>query len=404
MTWIRRYRTEIWFGVFHGLALSVLTLIWMNLSWEFGDEVIVSRINQIARYEIFNPRNKVVEQFKKELLLLNTSYDKTVIPFSDDYGEGNLPVTDRQKLADFINLVASSSQQPKLIVVDLLFDNPSDADSALHAALKKVNNLVISSQYDTADNLIAPWPGLTFALALYETTTGTFLKYNLMNDTVHYLPAAMLHETHGTQFRNWAGLVRTDPGWWMNSFIVDLPVRKVHMDNGEILTWNLSDALQFDPDDVRRLVANRIIIIGDFYRYDTHDTLLGEQPGPLIVANAYLGMLQGIPRIKLLDGFMIFMLYFTSTLYVLIWRRNRYRFAGVAVYRAKVGRFMLKYLTYLVVFSLYSIFLYLLTSRHFQLLLFGLYFNLFEYVHDRFSKQVLKPAVPEAVIDTANVD
>ena len=38
------------------------------------------------------------------------------------------------------------------------------------------------------------------------------------------------------------------------------------------------------------------------------------------------------------------------------------------------------------------------------LLLFGLYFNLFEYLHDRFSKQVLKPAVPEPVIDAANVD
>jgi hypothetical protein len=37
-------------------------------------------------------------------------------------------------------------------------------------------------------------------------------------------------------------------------------------------------------------------------------------------------------------------------------------------------------------------------------LLFGFYFNLLEYLHDRFSRQVLKPAFAEPVIDAANVD
>ena len=95
MTWFRRYRKELVFSAFHGLWLSVLTLVWMNLSWEFGDEVIVARLNQIARYEIFNPTNEVVEQFKKDLLLVNTSYDKTLIPFEDDYGSGTMAATDR---------------------------------------------------------------------------------------------------------------------------------------------------------------------------------------------------------------------------------------------------------------------------------------------------------------------
>jgi hypothetical protein len=402
MTWITQYRRELWFSTFHGLALSALTLIWMNLSWEFGDEVIVARINQIARYEVFNPTNQVVEQFKKDLLLINTSYDKTLIPYEDDYGSGYMPATDRRMLATFMDRLSSAPQQPALVVVDLLFDHASADDSLLRVALKKIDNLIISSQSDENGNPIAPWPGLNFALAQYETTTGTFLKYNLVSDTVQYLPAAMLHETKGTRFREWGGLVRTDSEWWMNSFIVDLPVRKVHMDNGEVLTWNLADALAFNTQDVHRLVGGRIIIVGDFYRYDTHDTLLGAQPGPLIVANAYLGMLQGIPRIKLLDGAMIFALYFLSTFYVLVWRRKRNAFSIPS--RLRAGRFLIKYLTYLVVFSLYSIVLYLLTSRHFQLLLFGLYFNLFEYLYDRFSPMVLSATAPEPVIDAANVD
>ena len=402
MNWLRLHRREVWFSALHAIALSILTLVWMNLSWEFGDEVIVARINQIARYEIFNPPNKLVEQFKKDLLLINTSYDKTLIPFEDDFGAGHMQVTDRKKLASLFDIISSGPVQPNLVVVDMIFDTPSPDDSILRRSLRTIDNLVVSSEYSNGVP-IAPWPGVNFAIAQYETTTGMFLKYNLVNDTIQYLPAAMMHETHGTRFRERGGLVKTEHGWWMNSFIVDLPVRKAHLDNGEILMWNLGDALQFDTADVHRLAANRIIIIGDYYRYDVHPTLLGDQPGPLIVANAYLGMLQGIPRIKMLDGVLIFLLYFFSTLYVLVWRPNRSKLPRMPVYGQKLGKFFVKYLTYLVVFSLYSILLYLVTSRHFQLLVFGLYFNLFEYLFDRFGVRFRKP-LSEPALEPSNVD
>lgn len=384
MTWLREHRKVILISAAHALLLALFTLIWMNLSWEFGDEVIVARINQIARYEVFNPTNKVVEQFKKDLLLVNTSYDKTLVDFEDDYGAGRRAVTDRKMLADFFHTINESSQPPSLVVVDFIFDSESPDDSLLRAELGKVKNLVISSEVGEDGKAVMPWPGLNFALAQYETTTGTFLKFNLVDDTVHYLPAAMYHETKGDRFTEWAGLVRTYPGWWMNSFIVDLPVRKAHIDNGEVLIWNLGEALNFSPDDVKAMVQNKVIIVGDFYAYDIHQTLLGEQPGPLIVANAYLGMLQGIPRIKFLDGILIFALYFFSTMYVLTWRKHKDKL--ITDKRRFTNLF--KYFTYILIFSLYSIFLYLLTSRHFQLLIFGLYFNLFEYLVNRYKPNV----------------
>lgn len=400
MMWWRQHWKTITISAVHALLLAFFTLVWMNLSWEFGDEVIVARINQIARYEIFNPANQVVEKFKKDLLLVNTSYDKTLIDYEDDFGVGNKPVTDRKKLADFFHVVNQAEQRPTLVVVDIIFDNPSPADSLLQLQLEKIDNLVISSELDKEGKPIRPWPDLNFALAQYETTTGTFLKYNLVSDTIHYLPTAMYRETQGTNFREWAGVVRSSPGWWMNSFIVDLPVRKAHIDNGEVLIWNLGEALSFPPEDVKALVSGKIIIVGDIHEYDIHQTLLGQQPGPLIVANAYLGMLQGIPRIKLMDGFLIFLLYFISTIYVLQWRRHKERLMIIPG-RIKVGKFALKYLTYILIFSLYSIFLYLLTSRHFQLLIFGLYFNLFEYLVDRYWPA---PAEQTLIREVSNVD
>jgi CHASE2 domain-containing sensor protein len=400
MMWLREHWKIVALSALHALLLAFLTLVWMNLSWEFGDEVIVARINQIARYEIINPKNKVVEQFKKDLVLVNTSYDKTLIDYEDDYGAGNKPVTDRKKLSDFFKVINQSGQRPSLVVVDIIFDNPSPDDSLLTNQLRKIDNLVISSELGKDGKPVMPWPGLNFALAQYQTTTGMFLKYNLISDTVHYLPTAMYYETQGIRFREWGGVARSDPGWWLNSFIVDLPVRKAHIDNGEVLMWNLGEALSFPPEDVQNLVANKIIIVGDIHEYDIHQTLLGQQPGPLIVANAYLGMLQGIPRIKLLDGFLIFVMYFLSTMYVLHWRRHKEKLMIIPG-RLKFGKFAVGYLTYILVFSLYSIFLYLLTSRHFQLLIFGLYFNLFEYLVNRYGPKVAEHTL---IPEVSNVD
>ncbi len=384
MSWLREHRKVILLSAGHALLLAILTLVWMNLSWEFGDEVIVARINQIARYEVFNPKNEVVEQFKKDLLLINTSYDKTLVDFEDDFGSGRRAISDRKMLTEFFHTINESAQAPALVVVDIIFDNPSPDDSLLRIELGKIKNLVISSEIGKDGKPIMPWPGLNFALAQYQTTTGTFLKFNLVDDTIHYLPAAMYHETKGSSFTEWAGLVRTRPGWWINSFIVDLPVRKAHIENGEVLIWNIGEALNFSPQEVKSIAQNKVIIVGDFYDYDIHQTLLGEQPGPLIVANAYLGMLQGVPRIKFLDGLLIFTLYFFSTMYVLTWRKHKDK---LITGKLRFGKFF-KYLTYILVFSLYSIFLYLLTSRHFQLLIFGLYFNLFEYLVDRYKPNV----------------
>jgi hypothetical protein len=385
MTWLREQWKAMWISALHAFLIAILTLVWMNLSWEFVDEVIVARINQIARYEIFNPTNHVVEEFKKDLLLINTSYDNALVEYDEDDGSGNIAVTDRKKLADFFHVINEGKDGPALVVIDIVFSYRSEHDSILRRELHKVKNLVISTGIDQkTGKAIMPWPELNFALAQYETTTGTFLKYNLVNDTVQYLPAAMYHETQGTKLWERGGLARSDGDWWLNSFIVDLPIRKAHIGN-EVVYWNLGESMVlYTPEEIQGLTKDRVIIVGDFFDHDIHQTLLGEQPGPLIVANAYLGMLQGIPRIKLLDGFLIFILYFFSTIYVLAWRKHKEKISG----RMKAGKFALKYLTYILIFSLYSIFLYLLTSRHFQLLIFGLYFNLFEYLVDRYKLNV----------------
>lgn len=367
----------------HALALVLLTLVWMNLSWEFGDEVIVAQVNEIVRFHILRPTDERTEQLKKELLFVNCSYDKVLASFEDEHGAGQRQITDRKKLTELFRILNSSPQRPKLVVVDLLFDDPTRFDTALLTEFKRTSHLILSSDIESDGSFQPRWPELTYAIAQYSTTTDAFLKYNLMEDTLPYLPTAMVHEVEGTRFRPWGGLVRTDPGWWMNSFIVDLPVRNAQLENGEVVVWNLGQALEvYSREEMQEELGNRIVIVGDIFDYDIHKTLLGAMPGPVIVANAYLGLLKGSPRIVFLDVFLIYLLYFFTSLYIVFWRQHREKWMRFSVYKSRVWKFVFKYFTYILIFSLYSVLLYVLTGRHFQLLLFGLYFNLFEFLVD----------------------
>ena len=368
----------------HATVLTLLTLVWMNLSWEFSDEVIVARINQVVKYLLVGAEDAQVAQFKKNLLLINGSYDKSLIPFEDDRGSGNQPVTDRDKLAKMMALLADAPTPPALVVLDLFLEDPSPHDSILRHHLQRLPAVLISANTNSSGTMNRPWPQLHYGLPYYETTSGMFLKYQLAREEGLHLATAMFAITHGENLWYQFGLLRSANGWWHNTFLLDFPLRRSHIECNELLLWNLGEALAlFEPTDIQAIAANRIVIVGDFVKYDNHETLLGEQPGPLIVANAYLALLKETPRLRLTDGMLIFILYFAATIYLLQFRHQRQRLFFERLRAWRGARIVLRYFSYLLLFSIYSILLYLLTNRHFQLFLFALYFQLLEWFTDR---------------------
>jgi len=375
------HRRPIIFSCFHATLLVFATYGWMNLNLSFADEMVkIARVNQVVQFLLLDKDDETTATVKSKLILINCSYDKMLVPYEDDYGSGTRAVINRQLLAQMVRIVRQA--KPEMVIWDILLDNPSDFDDSLYAELHEVPFLIMSSYLNEDGTLNRPREGFPHARAQYSTNLNTFLKYQLMDsDTMKYVPSIMYEHTTGDTLRRIGPLVKSRRGWWLNSFIVDLPIRQSHIDVNEVTMWNLGEALKYTaPEEIQELTAGKIVVIGDFLEFDVHQTLLGEQPGPLIMVNTYIGLLKGIPMLSAWAFLLIFMLYFVCSFYILRMHSFRRHLQTNRVFRMKVIKFVLRYFSYIVMFSAYTMILYLLTEKHFELILFALYFNLFEFI------------------------
>lgn len=377
----------------HAAVLTLLTFLWMNVAWEYGDEILVARVNEILKELIFEQKDPVTRQVQSDLLLVNTSYDKMLIGFEDSYASGTRAVTDRKKLAEFLQML--EEHPPRLVVIDLLFDYPSPYDSMLAAQVQRLPRVVLATRYEESGQLLKQFPSAFYGLAYYSTFSGTFLKYPIaQTDSAKFLPARMWELLHQKNITTAAGFARNESAWWFNAPIIDISFRRNQILNNELLMWNLGDIFNypdaFPPEKVSALAQDKIIILGDFFEYDEHQTLLGREPGPLLLANAYLTLARGIPKITGRDFLLIFFLYLLTTLYILRLKRLQNRMGNWQVFKWKIGKFIVKYLTYLFIFSLCTVLLYFYTGKHFQLLLFALYFNVVDFLASKYEPRVAR--------------
>lgn len=387
---VRRHILLILVSSFHSVLLVALTYTWMNLSLEFADDMVkVARVNQILQYLLLDKDDALTGSVKKKLILINCSYDKMLVPFEDDRGSGTRAVINRRLLTEIIRIIRQPPK-PEMIIWDIFLDNPSDLDAALYAELGQVSSLIMSTYMNDDGSMNRPRTGFTYARAQYETTIGSFLKYNLLdNDTIKYVPSIMYETTTHDTLHSVGPLARSKNGWWLNSFIVDLSIRKSHIENNEVVMWNLGEILKYSSAaEIQNLTAGKIVVIGDFYEFDNHDTLLGVQPGPLIIVNTYLGLLKGVPKITFWGFVLVFALYFACSLYILRLKSYRQTLRSSRVFRGKVVKFILRYFSYIVIFSVYTVLLYAITGKHFELLLFAIYFNVFEFLVKKYEMKV----------------
>jgi hypothetical protein len=377
----------------HALLLTAITFYWMNVSWELGDEILVARVNEILKELIFEQKDSVTRQVQSDLLLVNTSYDKMLIAFEDDYAMGTRAVTDRKKLTSFLNMLAAA--QPRLVVVDLLFDYPSPDDSLLEVQLQRMPNVVLATRQTPDGRWVNPFDSVASAPAFYSTFSGTFLKYPVAaSDSIKFLPARMWEMMHERHISTTAGFARTGGEWWLNAPIIDISFRRTQVLNNELLMWNLGDMFNYsDAFPIQKMQAvarNKIVIVGDFFEYDEHQTLLGREPGPLLLANAYLTLERGLARLRWGDFLLVFLLYLATTIYILRLKRLQHQMGNWRVFKWKIGKFIVKYLTYLFLFSLYTVLLYFFTGKHFQLLLFAFYFNVIDFLASKYEPHVAR--------------
>jgi hypothetical protein len=110
----------------HAFILLGFTAWWMNTGFTYGDEQLLIKWSSILK--------RVVLQIdkdppKKDFIFINLAYEKALIPRED--GLGNEVITDRDKLAQFFQIVKKHQKEIKFTFCDVFLQGLSESDSLL---------------------------------------------------------------------------------------------------------------------------------------------------------------------------------------------------------------------------------------------------------------------------------
>ncbi|MBQ9232113.1 MAG: hypothetical protein IJ190_13195 [Prevotella sp.] len=272
-----------------------------------GETTLLRKIELVRGW--FKPH---VNPMSDSVLLVNVSYDPVLFVTDDSYGipAGYDKMTDRQKLLQLLTEL-DRKKDYKYILLDVEFadDIHSETDSALFTLISSMDKIVIPRDYERrlADESLYDKAGLANYFTNFKFVS--FAKFPYIVDGQESLPLKMYQELTGRHI-NQHGLFSTD-GFWLARESVVLPFElrcdSAYTQEGEKVWYNLgmdllgsnyvygndtiqgTDELYTNPG----LTKWKYIVIGAFSSGDSHYSYLENQPGPAILFNAFLSLMNG---------------------------------------------------------------------------------------------------------------
>lgn len=328
-------------------------------------------------------------------LLVNTSYDKKLIPKYDDDGfpVGNEPVTDRSKLAAFLTEAAKADNYQMIVLdIDFSFQTLADDDEKLIQALTKAKRVFVSQPLDENGNtktlINSQLDSISGVVAYAKTKKETNLtRLPLTIGERKSLPLVMAEEEtvseltrHGF-FYTYGGHLCTKT-IFVYQFVQ--PVKNNVSENNIIKIHpyeNLgSDVLE---GDIPLMIKDKIVMIGDL-ESDIHETYQGENAGPIILLNAYYSILQGRHIFRWWVVLIQFVLY-TICGYFIVLDISVYNKIKILKKAPRWLNFLLSFISYSFVFTLVKIALYLINIDFF-IIVPTAFFTLWASAHKHLKK------------------
>ncbi|MBL7873873.1 MAG: hypothetical protein JNM78_19825 [Cyclobacteriaceae bacterium] len=373
----------------HTVLLVVLSLLWLNFSFTYDNESTIISAVSIAKTVLFKIEAK---PSKNDFLLINVSYQKTLIPKLDHYGFeiGNEAITDRVSLAALFEKTSSFNNH-RYLVCDIFLDQPSPADSVLLHHVRRTKNILFP--YHRQDGkFLRPIIPIPQALSDYDSDFGSFLKYSyLQYDTCQTIALKMYLDLHRGIYKKSGWFYKKNGRLVLNSFILEFPIRQYDIFREDTVGYNsihLTNFLSLPDPLMEEMLKNKIVVIGDFLETDLHQTIYGANAGPLIHLNAYLNLREN--KNMLTPWFFI---YIFSAFYVFsffLFKKNKVSTLKWIrkIQSSKLGGFLFDYLKYALFLLLMSITSYLIFGIHLNILIISLYFSIAEYLIEYYYKNV----------------
>ncbi|MEQ9468917.1 MAG: CHASE2 domain-containing protein [Ekhidna sp.] len=276
------------------LAMIVFTFYLMKLPWLASDEKFLIWSTTVMDFSSRDMPDS------KDYALINTSYDLQLIDRYDEFGfpVGNQAITDRQKLAQLLHVINAGNEKPKYIIIDIHFVDSSAFDDELLTALKILDNVILSAHINDFGELEKPIFDINYGISDYligSAFDGVY-KYQLVyNDSSKLLPLKVYESLSQTQSDKVGPFIRLGDQWTMNNFIMNYRIlqKDIYDQEAGFNPVSLGELLYLTDEDIQDFVAGKVVVIGDFFENDMHETVLEITAGPLILLNAFLTIWHG---------------------------------------------------------------------------------------------------------------
>ena len=373
----------LWFGIIvNSLAMIFLTFYFMTLPWLAGDEKLLiwsTSALKFANREIPDSEN---------FAFINTSYDLQLIDRLDEFGfpVGQQVITDREKLTYILDVISKSKKPPQYIICDIHFLDSTAADQALDTTLQKFNNLIISYHLNDDESIEYPvFNKVNKGLSDYVVGSvfdGVY-KYQLLHhDSLKLTPLKIYEDLNDIKSRRLGPFVKVGDLWTPNNFVMNYRLLQKDIENQEVgfNPVNLGELMYLEDQDIQDFTANKIVVIGDFFENDMHETLFEITSGPLILLNAFLTIQSKDAYVN----FWFFLLMIISYLYLsyMVFVEGDYMEKQLNKYfgAVKIANYLAGFMSYLLLLTILSCITFFIFHIHLNVFFLAICFYLMDKI------------------------
>ena len=384
------YNRRILLAIYSLVAASALlfvSYVATNIGFTISGEAdIIKQCNFLLKKQRGN--NSVPDS----LLFVNVCYDKQLVNVFDDDGfeMGCIDITDRHTLLRFLDILSRRNDY-KYVILDIFFENgiETEYDSLLFARIASMERIVIPSirnQELSDSNLL----GDKASFSDYTTTffSDDYYKFELESDGQLSIPYHVYSDVTGKKHSS-SGIFHFDSGDLCNRTLFAYPYINIdgpYAQDGSRNYYNLGADLLNDEEALFTdgLIKGKYIFIGDMVLSDRHETVAGDMPGLVIIANTFLSLMHRQHVIPFITKLLLFVLYFIFA-YQIFSRKSL--FARILEWRSKkniesfpILGFVLSWFTYSCILTLFCLSSYYIYGVAYDILVTATFFQVLDYI------------------------
>ncbi len=365
---MKKLRTNIVAAIVNAIVVLMLSYWLGNIQMPLGGEMPLA-VKFLARLQS-ERKEKTAEL--DSFLFVNTCYDIDTIPYyRHGQQEGYRAITKRSDLYTFLNYLCEC-QNYKYILLDIRMDKLPQRYNAYTDSLISLISIMPriaiakSSTFVLADSSL-----LSFAGDVDYLTNGiesNFLKFSILQKESLSLPLKMYHDLNqGSVHSCLGGLFYLDGhALCRKSFIPTMTISSEDMtpsrSENNRASWNYVNLDHVAECRLCNLYDGRIIVIGDLYDNDVHDTYLGKMSGALINANVYINCVQKRHVIKFIYVFLLGLFY--TILFLLIISSDEYNHSSKKdFWHSDILKIILSFIGSSFILSILAVLVYCITKN-----------------------------------------